>query len=116
MKEKNLQEGSTVKKKSLKLTSKQVRYLRGLGHRVSPKVLIGHEGITGKLLDSLEAVLVANELIKIKILGNSGVDRQEAAQIIAESTQANVLQVLGRTILIYRENKDRKPDKKIQLP
>ena len=105
-----------MKKTSLKLTAKQVRYLRGLGHHESPKVLIGHEGITDKLLDSLKAVLVANELVKIKILSNSGVDRQEAAQIIAEKTQANVIQILGKTILIYRENKDRKPDKKIKLP
>jgi RNA-binding protein len=105
-----------VKKTPVKLTAKQVRYLRGLGHHLSPKVLIGHEGITEKLLASLQAVLVANELVKIKILSNSGVDRQDAAQIIAGTTHAHVIQVLGKTILIYRENKDRKPDKKIQLP
>lgn len=105
-----------MKNTPVELTSKQVRHLRGMGHHLSPKVLIGHEGITEKLLDSLEAVLVANELVKIKILSNSGVDRRQAAQIITESTQANVIQVLGKTILIYRENKDRKPDNKIQLP
>lgn len=101
---------------SEKLTGKQVRVLRGLGHHLSPKVMIGRQGITDHLIASAEAVLVTDELIKIKITGNSEVDRQRAAEVIAERTKSSIVQVLGKTILLYRENRDKKSEKKIQLP
>jgi RNA-binding protein len=103
-------------KLSEKLSGKQVRVLRGLGHHLSPKVMIGRQGITDHLIASAEAVLVTDELIKIKITGNSEVDRQRAAEVIAERTKSSIVQVLGKTILLYRENRDKKSEKKIQLP
>ncbi len=104
------------KKKIKKLTSKQVRYLRGLGHHLTPKVMIGKEGITDSLLSSLEAVLLTYELIKIKIQSGSEVGRQEVAEILSKMTGALIVQILGKTILLYRENEKLKSDKKIQLP
>jgi len=101
---------------SEKLTGKQVRVLRGLGHHLSPKVMIGRQGITDHIIASAEAVLVTDELIKIKIVSNSEVDRQQAAAVIAERTKSSIVQVLGKTILLYRENRDKKAEKKIQLP
>jgi len=98
------------------LTGKQVRVLRGLGHHLSPKVMIGRQGITDHIIASAEAVLVTDELIKIKIVSNSEVDRQQAAVVIAEGTKSSIVQVLGKTILLYRENKDKKAAKKVQLP
>jgi RNA-binding protein len=101
---------------SEKLTGKQVRVLRGLGHHLSPKVMIGRQGITDHIIASAEAVLVTDELIKIKIVSNSEVDRQQAAAVIAERTKSSIVQVLGKTILLYRENRDKKAEKRIQLP
>jgi RNA-binding protein len=98
------------------LTGKQVRVLRGLGHHLSPKVMIGRQGITDQIIASAEAVLVTDELIKIKIASSSEVDRQQAAVVIAERTKSSIVQVLGKTILLYRENKEKKAAKKIQLP
>ena len=98
------------------LTGKQVRVLRGLGHHLSPKVMIGRQGITDNIIASAEAVLVIDELIKIKLSGNCEIDRQQAAVVIAERTKSSIVQVLGKTILLYRENKDKKVAKKIQLP
>ena len=101
---------------STNLTGKQVRVLRGLGHHLSPKVMIGRQGITDHIIASAEAVLVVDELIKIKLSSNSEVDRQQAAVVIAERTKSSIVQVLGKTILLYRENKEKKAAKKIQLP
>lgn len=107
----------TKRKESVKaLASKQLSFLRGLGHHLSPKVMIGKEGVSASILSSAEEVLVADELIKIKIMGSSEVDRQQAAVFIAEKTKSSVVQVLGKTILLYRRNKEKKADKQIHLP
>ena len=105
-----------VMKESKKLTGKHVRMLRGLGHHLSPKVMIGRHGLTDHVIASAEAVLRTDELIKVKIGSGSEVDRKEAAAVIAERTRADIVQILGKTILLYRENRDLKADKKIQLP
>jgi len=97
-------------------TGKQLRFLRGLGHHLSATVIIGRQGITDHLIASVEAMLIADELIKIKIGSTGEVDRQQAASIIAERTGACIVQVLGKTILLYRESRDKKAARKIQLP
>lgn len=95
-----------------KLTGKQVRFLRGLGHHLQAVVLIGKEEITPALLASVEEALVAHELIKVKILEGCLLDRREVAQILAARTDSQVAQILGRTILLYRPGEKRK----IELP
>lgn len=95
-----------------KLTGKQVRFLRGLGHHLKPVVLIGKEEITPPLLASVEEALAAHELIKVKIQEGCLLDRRDVAQILAERTDAAVAQILGRTILLYRPGEKQK----IELP
>jgi len=56
------------------------------------------------------------ERSKVKVQQTSDVDRQAAADELARRLKAAVVQVLGNTVLLYRENKDRKPDQKIILP
>ncbi len=80
---------------STSLTGKQVRVLRGLGHHLAPKVMIGRQGITDHIIASAEAVLVTDELIKVKLSSNSEVDRKQGAVVIAERTKAAIVQVLG---------------------
>jgi len=98
------------------LTGKQLRFLRGLGHHLSAKVIVGRQGITDHLIASVEAMLIADELIKMKIGGTGDVDRQQTAAMVAERTGACIVQVLGKTILLYRENRDKTAAKKIHLP
>lgn len=102
--------------KAKKLTSAQIRHLRGLGHHLSPVVMIGREGISASVLAAATEVLLAHELIKVKVQQTSDVDRQAAADELASRLKATVVQVLGNTVLLYRENHDRKPDQKIVLP
>jgi RNA-binding protein len=95
-----------------KLTGKQVRHLRGLGHHLHPVVMIGKEEIRESLIKSVEEALDAHELIKIKLQEGYLMDRKEAAEILAERTGAAVVQILGKTILLFR----RSPEEKVELP
>ena len=99
-----------------KLKGKQTSFLRGLGHHLEPVTMIGKEGMTDNLIKSVAALLDARELIKGKVQENCPLDRHEAAELLAERTKSSLVQVIGRTFLLYRENKKQKEDKKIILP
>lgn len=102
--------------KNLYLTGKQARHLRGLGHHLSPLVMIGKEGVTDNLIKALEAVLTAHELVKLKIQEGCPTEREEIAELLAKATKSRIAQIIGKTFLLFRENKELKEDKKISLP
>ncbi len=95
------------------MTGKQRRYLRGLGHHLDPVVSIGKEGITDGLIGAVGATLESHELIKLKLSEAAGDDRQGLAEAIAQASSAELVQVLGRTILLYRR---REKEPTIVLP
>jgi RNA-binding protein len=98
----------TSAKQSMSLVGKQARFLRGLGHGLEPLVTVGKEGVTGPVVDSLEANLVAHELVKVRIGQACATDRHAVAEQLAARTGAAVAQVLGRTVLLYRPGEERK--------
>ncbi|MCB2180998.1 MAG: ribosome assembly RNA-binding protein YhbY [Desulfobulbaceae bacterium] len=102
--------------KQKKLSSKHIRYLRGLGHHLSPLAMIGQHGLTKQVLAAVDEVLQTHELVKIKIQYDSPSDRQNIAEKVAAQTGAALVQTLGKTALLYRANKDKKADKRIVLP
>ncbi|MCG3118486.1 MAG: RNA-binding protein YhbY [bacterium] len=84
------------------LTGKQKRYLRGLGHELKPVVQIGQQGLDERVLAAIAKAIAAHELVKIKLLESYVVNRHETAERLAMTTGAEVVQVLGRTILLYQ--------------
>ncbi|WP_455683391.1 ribosome assembly RNA-binding protein YhbY [Thomasclavelia sp.] len=84
------------------LTGKQKRYLRGLGHNLNAIFQIGKDGVHQSQIEGIEAALEAHELIKIKILESCNESKNEVAIEISMKTKADVVQILGRTILLYR--------------
>ncbi len=94
------------------LTGKQKRHLRGLGHDLKPVVMVGKNEMNDSLISETDAALTAHELIKIKILESCTMDRHEVAESLAKLCGADVAQVLGRTVLLYRGS----DDAKIELP
>ncbi len=102
--------------KQQQLTSKQKRYLRGLGHHLKPLVTLGRDNITDNVISAANAVIRAHELVKVKIGNGCSLERKEAADAIAERTGSTVVQVLGKTILVFRDNPDRHDEQKIKLP
>lgn len=94
------------------LTGKQRRHLRALGHHLNATVQLGQKGLTPELTKKLVEELELHELVKLKV-GQDTVPAKEAGPAIAKSAQAELVQVIGRTVLLY---KARKKDPEIRLP
>lgn len=93
-------------KGSLRLSGKQNRYLRGLGHSLKPVVMIGRHHLSDEVVSATEEALEVHELIKVKIQEGCLEDRRVVAAELAEQTGAAVAQVLGKTFLLYRPAQD----------
>lgn len=94
------------------LTSKQRAYLRGLAVHVDTIFQIGKGGITDNMVEQISNALEARELIKLRVLDNSEYSSREAAEVIAEAVNADVVQTVGTRFVLYRESKKHK---KIEL-
>lgn len=98
------------------LNSRQRAQLRGLANSLDPLFQIGKGGLGDAILKQTDEALEARELIKIKGLETSPVSTREAADTIAEAVGADVVQVIGRAIVLYRPSKEKVPkDKRIKL-
>lgn len=100
--------------KEHKMTTKQRAYLKSLAMTMEPIFQVGKSSMTPGLTEAISEALEARELIKISVLKNCADDPRELAEIIAGRTRSQVVQVIGKKIVLYREGKDEK--KKIQLP
>jgi RNA-binding protein len=96
-----------------RLTGKQKKYLRGLGHHLNPVVIVGQKGITPALRGKFDEELYNHELIKIKVATDSLDGVKEIADDLATSAKGEVLQVIGRIALVYRR---RNEEPEIELP
>ena len=96
------------------MTSKQRAYLKGLAMTMEPILQIGKGSLTPEVTGAVEEALEARELIKISVLQNCLDDPKEIAQALAERTRSQVVQVIGKKIVLYREGKKEK--KKIEFP
>ncbi len=109
---------STKKKKKpqITLSSKQRKYLRGLGHHVDPTVYVGKEGISANVDRSVLDALKTRELIKVKLGQNCEVPKKEAAEQLAQASRAVLVQLIGKMVLLYMPNKKLDSEQRIKLP
>ena len=96
------------------MTSKQRAYLKGLAMKMEPIMQLGKGSVTPENTAAVDEALAARELIKINVLQNCLDDPRQMAEVLAERTHSQVVQVIGRKIVLYREGKKEK--KKIILP
>ena len=96
------------------MTTKQRAYLKSLAMVMEPIFQVGKNSMKPELTAAIAEALEARELIKISVLKNCADDPKEIAQLVAERTRSQVVQVIGKKIVLYKEGKDKK--KKIQLP
>ena len=87
------------------MTSKERAYLRSEAHSLEPVIHIGKETLTPEVTGAIEEALAARELIKIGVLKNCFDDPRELAEMAAERTGAQVVQVMGRKITLYKRKK-----------
>lgn len=95
------------------MTSKQRAYLKGLAMNIDPVFQIGKSCLTPEVTQAVSETFHTRELVKIAVLKNCMEDPGEMAQILAERTGSQVVQVIGKKIVLYKESKDHK---KIELP
>ncbi|WP_438446180.1 ribosome assembly RNA-binding protein YhbY [Gorillibacterium sp. sgz5001074] len=95
------------------LTGKQKRYLRSEAHHLDPIFQVGKGGINDHMLKSIAEALEVRELLKVSILTNNDDDKHAVAEELAEGTGAELVQLIGKTVVLYKESRD---NKKIVLP
>ena len=98
------------------LNSKQKKFLKGLGHSLTPVVAVGKEGLGEKILKATALELSRHELIKVKVGKSSPASRQETAEVLSTGTESSLVQIIGKTILLYKKNPKLDKDKQIRLP
>ena len=87
----------------MKLKGKHVRFLRGLGHHLQPFVMIGKEELSSQVITASNEALDTHELIKVKLQDGCIMDRKDVATELASATKSEIVQILGKTILLYRQ-------------
>lgn len=86
------------------ITGKQRAYLRGKAHTMDPIFQLGKGGISDTVIQQVDEVLEARELVKGKVLQNCMLTAKEAAEELAEGAKAEVIQVIGNKFVLYRQN------------
>jgi len=95
------------------MTSKQRAYLMSLASNLNPVFQIGKSSLTPEITNAINECFNNNELIKIGVLKNCMDDPRAIGEVLAERTRSQLVQVIGKKIVLYKPNKD-KP--KIELP
>jgi RNA-binding protein len=95
------------------LTGKQKRYLRSKAHHMDPIFQVGKGGVNDNMVKQISDALEAREIFKISVLQNCEEDKTVVAEELAERTGAELVQIIGNTIVLYKESVE---NKQITLP
>ena len=96
------------------MTSKQRAYLKGLAMKMEPIMQLGKGSVTPENTAAVDEALAARELIKIGVLQNCLDDPRQMAEVLAERTHSQVVQVIGGAMIFYKENPELRKKEKEQ--
>ena len=88
------------------MTSKQSAYLRSLASKINPIFQVGKSSLTPEFTEAIREAFNNNELIKIAVLKNCADDPNEIGQILSERTHSQLVQVIGKKIVLYKPDRD----------
>ncbi|CAH0135048.1 ribosome assembly RNA-binding protein YhbY [Priestia megaterium] len=95
------------------LTGKQKRFLRSKAHHLNPIFQVGKGGVNENMIGQIADALEARELLKVSILQNCDEDRDTVAARLTKGAKAELVQVIGNTIVLYKESRE---NKQLMLP
>ncbi len=95
------------------LSEPQKKYLRGLGHKLNPVIMVGDAGVSESLLAEYDRTLAHHELIKVSLRVGDRDVRDEMIGELVKRSQAELVQRIGNVALIYCENPEKQ---RIRLP
>ncbi len=90
------------------LTGKQKRYLRSLAVNEKAIFQIGKEGLNSNLYNSVKEALKARELVKVSVLKTCETDMNEIKIDLCANTGSELVQVIGKTLVLYKQSKEHK--------
>lgn len=93
------------------LSIAEKKRFRRIGHELKPVVMTGGQGLTEGILAETDRALEDHELIKVRVNGEDREERAEAIQLIARHCKAQIVQIIGKIVLLYRPA--RKPNAKL---
>ena len=96
------------------LKGKQKRQLRALVHHLTPIFQVGKLGVNSEMVQGIRDALEKRELLKVSILQNCEEDKDEVAKVLSERTSSELVQVIGHTIVLYKQSSKEKY-RKIEL-
>ncbi|MTD29733.1 ribosome assembly RNA-binding protein YhbY [Planomicrobium sp. YIM 101495] len=95
------------------LTGKQKRFLRSEAHHLDPIFQVGKGGVNEHMVVQIGEALEKRELLKVSILSNNEDDKHEVAEALAKGAKAELVQLIGHTVVLYKESIN---NKRIELP
>ena len=90
----------------MKLTNNQKKYLRSMAHDLKPFVMIGQHGLSESVIAEIDTTMLKHELIKIKLRVEDRDEKQKIIEKILEFSHAEIVQVIGGVLVIYRPFED----------
>ncbi|WP_252176985.1 ribosome assembly RNA-binding protein YhbY [Endozoicomonas sp. 4G] len=94
----------------MSISSEKKRHFRSLGHKLKPVVMVAGNGLSDGVIEETLRALHDHELIKVKFAVGDREVKKEAIVELCNQTQAELIQTIGNIALIYKENKDAKPN------
>lgn len=95
------------------LTGKQKRFLRAKSNKLKPLFQVGKNGVNENMVVQMNEALEKHELMKVSILQNCEDPREKVAEQLEEGTESNIVQIIGKNIILYKESNE---NKQINLP
>lgn len=95
----------------MSLRGKQKRFLRSKAHHLQPIFQIGKGGINSAMIVQIEEALEKRELIKVSLLQNTDEIVEEAAQVLEKEIDCEIVQIIGRVIVLYKPSTKEKYQK-----
>jgi RNA-binding protein len=89
----------------MELTSKQRKYLKASAHHLKPVVQVGGGGVTDQVIGKCAEELERHELIKVKLSDSCPTPKKEAAALLSEKSRAALVQLIGRTVILFLQRK-----------
>ncbi len=94
------------------ITGQDKRRLKALGQTKDDDVRLGQAGLSEGFLANLDTLFKRQELVKLRFTELRGEERKELADMICQATEADLVGILGRTMLLYRPNPDLPPEQR----
>ena len=91
----------------MKLSKKQIKFIRGKCHVLKPVIMLGQKGLTDEVLSELDIALTHHELVKIKLSIDDRDLRKQVATEICNKSNAEEVQSIGKTLTVYRVNPEK---------